>query len=68
MYLRVFVKKCLLCRLPPHRFFFGTHRLVNRLLNIFLMPFLIDLLRTRAISLWGRVVEVPLSHLVMPFM
>ena len=41
-------------------FFFGTHRLVNRLLNIFLMPFLIDLLRTRAISSWGRVVEVPL--------
>ena len=49
-------------------FFFVTHRLITRLLNLFLMPFLIDLLRTRAISPWGRVVEVPPSHLVMPFM
>ena len=55
--------------LPPHRlFFFVTHRLVNRLLNLFLMPFLIDLLRTRATSRRGRVVEVPPSRLVMPFM
>ena len=54
--------------LPSHCFFFlVTHRLVNRLLNLFLMQFLIDLVRTRAISPWGRVVEVPPSHLVMPF-
>ena len=48
-------------------FFLVTHCLVNRLLNLFLMQFLIDLVRTRAISPWGRVVEVPPSHLVMPF-
>ena len=54
--------------LPPHWFFFLAHRLVNRLLNLFLMPLLIDLLRTRAISPWGRVGEVPPPHLVMPFM
>ena len=47
--------------LPPHR-------LVNRLLNLFLMPLLIDLLRTRAISPWRRIGEVPPPHLVMPFM
>ena len=41
-------------------FFLVTHRLVNRLLNLFLMPFLIDLLRTRVISPWGRVVKFPL--------
>ena len=54
--------------LPPHRIFFLAHRLVNCLLNLFLMPLLIDLLRTRAISPWGRVGEVPPPHLVMPFM
>ena len=52
--------------LPPHRIFFNASSF-NRLLNIFLIPLLIDLLRTRAISSWGRVGEVPPPHLVMPF-
>ena len=47
---------------------FLTHRLVNRLFNLFLMPLLIDLLRTLAISPWGRVGEVPAPHLVILFM
>ena len=34
----------------PRTGFFLAHSLVNRLLNLFLMPLLIDLLRTRAIS------------------
>ena len=57
-----------LIRRYPRIGFFLAHRLVNRLLNLFLMPLLIDLLRTRAISPWGRVGEVPPPHLVMPFM
>ena len=57
-----------LIRRYPRIGFFLAHRLVNRLLNLFLMPLLIDLLRTRAISPWGRVSEVPPPHLVMPFM
>ena len=52
----------------PRIGFFPAHRLVNRLLNLFLMPLLIDLLRTRALSPWGRVGEVPPPHLVIPFM
>ena len=48
--------------------FFLRHRLVNCLLNLFLIPWLIDLLRIGAIYPWGRVGEVPPPHLVMPFM
>ena len=60
--------KTLIRRNPRIGFFFRTHRLVNRLLNLFLMPLLIDLLRTRAVSPWERVGEVPPPHLVIPFM
>ena len=56
-----------LIRRYPRIGFFLAHRLVNRLLNLFLMPLLIDLLRTRAISPCGRVGEVPPPHLVMLF-
>ena len=52
--------------LPPHRIFFNASSF-NRLLNLFLMPLLIDLLRIGAVSSWGRVGEVPPPYLVMPF-
>ena len=58
----------LLFDVTPELDFFLTHRLVNSLLNLFLMPLLIDLLRTWAISPWGRVGVVPPSNFVMPFM
>ena len=53
--------------LPLHRIFSNASS-CNRLLNLFLIPLLIDLFRTGAISPWERVGEVPPPHLVMPFM
>ena len=47
--------------LPPHRIFSNASS-CKPLLNIFLIPLLIDLLRTGAISPWGRVDEVPPPH------
>ena len=49
-----------LIRRYPRIGVFLAHRLVNRLLNLFLMPLLIDLLRTRAISRGEGLVKFPL--------